>query len=160
MAAKGLNGHRHPGGANLDMEGTIMVLTSGFLVWLTLAAVGQHYGPKIDRSKDKWKKGFLWVSFAGAVLAGAAMVDTSLGDWAAAISGSFPLLGWPPVIIMFAIICKDVFADKLPNIPACVCAVLLWSWSVGLGGAFGKGLHNIATFLNDLSGNLNTNLFG
>ncbi|MFG3710984.1 hypothetical protein [Micromonospora sp. NPDC047730] len=137
-----------------------MVITSGFLVWLTLAAVGQHYGPKINRGREKWQKAYLWASYFGALMAGAAMVDTTLGDWAAAISGSFPLLGWPPVIIMIAVIAKDVGADRTPNIPACVCTVLLWSWTVGLGGALGNGLQNIATFLNNLSGSLNANLFG
>ncbi|GAA3751690.1 hypothetical protein [Micromonospora maritima] len=137
-----------------------MVLTSGFLVWLTLCIGGQHYGPKISRGKDRWTKGYLWLSFAGAVLAGASMVDNFLGGWATGIAGFHPLLAWPPVIIMLLILGKDVGADRTPNIPACVCAVLLPSWSVGLGGNVGQGLHNLFSFINGIQGNLNANLFG
>lgn len=137
-----------------------MVLTSGFLVWLTVAAVGQRFAPQINRSKEKWKNGFLWASFGGAVLAGAAMVDNTIGEWATGVSGFHPLVAWPPVIYMVAVLLKDVFADAVPNVKACICAVLLPAWSIGLGGSFGQGLGNIFTFLNTIQGDLNANLFG
>lgn len=137
-----------------------MVITTGFALWLTVAIVGQNFAKKVSRGKEKWQKGFLWASFIGATFAGAAMVDTTLGDWASAVSGFHPLTMWPPIVIMLAILAKDIGADRMPNIPACVAGILLPAWTLGAGGAVGQGLHNLFSFIGNLGTTLNTNLFG
>ena len=137
-----------------------MVIPAGLAVWLTVTVMGQRLGPKVSRGKEKWQKFFIWSSWVGAAMASVALLDSTFGDWIGKVSGAHVLLAWPPVIIMLYHILKDIGADSEPNGKACTFTVLILSWAQGLGGGLGDVLHNIATFLGDIQGPLNTNLFG
>jgi hypothetical protein len=97
-------------------------------------------------NKEKGIKALAWISYGFAVVGGAAVASTFVGDWISGFVGIFP--GWVAIVAFvgaFVAMAIDLFVDGIPNQAALYSAIALPSLARAVPGKLSTTVTDLST---------------
>lgn len=107
-------------------------------------------------NKEKGRKGLAWISFIFAIVGGAAIAATFIGDWIRSLLGMLP--GWVAALAIAAAVASmliDIFLDGEPNQIALYSALTLPTLARATSG---KLSGNVTHVSGQVAGGVNSGL--
>lgn len=96
--------------------------------------------------REKGTRALAWISYGLAVIGGAALTATFVGDWISGLLGIFP--GWVAIVGFtagFVVMVVDLLVDGIPNRLALYTAITLPSLARAVPGRLSDSVTDLST---------------